>query len=67
MKILEQNVKAEKIMQMIGARLETITTQYQYAVANDRKIEAATMAETKWQLAELKMQFVDLLCEQLEK
>jgi len=46
---------------MINARLEAVTVQYNYAQAQDRKITAEAMAETKWQLAELKMQFVDLL------
>lgn len=65
MKILEQQVPAKEILRMINARLETATTQYRYAQADDRKITAEAMAETKWQLAELKMQFVDLLIEQL--
>lgn len=65
MKILEQQVPAKEILRMINARLETVTTQYRYAQADDRKITAEAMAETKWQLAELKMQFVDLLIEQL--
>ena len=66
MKIKEQNVKAGDVLTMINARLEAVTTQYNYAVVDNRKIAAEALAETKWQLAELKMQFVDLLCEQLE-
>jgi len=66
MKILEQNVPAKDVLRMINQRLEVVTIQYQHAKADDRKIEADAMAETKWQLAELKMQFADLLCEQIE-
>ena len=65
MKILQQNVQAEEIMRMIDNRLEAVTMQYRYAQADDRKVTAEAMAETKWHLAELKMQFVDLLSEKL--
>jgi len=61
MRILQQNIKAEDVKRLIDNRLEMVTNQYNYAVADDRKITAEAMAETKWQLAELKMQFVDLL------
>lgn len=64
MKIADQKVDAKDVLRMIEARLEAVTTQYRYAQGNDRKIDAEAMAETKWQLAELKMQFVDLLIEQ---
>ena len=64
MKILQQQVHAESVLQMINNRLEAVTTQYRYAQADSRKVSADAMAETKWQLAELKMQFVDLLIEQ---
>jgi len=65
MKILEQKVEAKKVLQMIDARLEAVTRQYHHAVSDERKMEAEALAETKWQLAELKMQFADLLCEQV--
>jgi len=64
MKILQQNVQAKDVMHMIDARLEAVATQYRYAQADNRKLTAEAMAETKWQLAELKMQFVDLLIDQ---
>ena len=51
---------------MINRRLDHVTMQYNHARTDDRKIMAEAMAETKWQLAELKMQFVELLVEQLE-
>jgi hypothetical protein len=66
MKLIKQRVPAEEVLRMINARLEAVTMAYQYAKGSDRKIEAEAMAETKWQLAELKMQFVDLLTEQLD-
>lgn len=66
MKILEQQISAKDVMDMINRRLEMVTMQYNYAKGSDRKIEAETMAETKWQIAELKMQFVDLLTARLE-
>lgn len=66
MKILEQQIQAKDVMDMINRRLEMVTMQYNYAKGSDRKIEAETMAETKWQIAELKMQFVDLLTARLD-
>lgn len=66
MKILEQQIPAKDVMDMINRRLEMVTMQYNYAKGNDRKIEAEAMAETKWQIAELKMQFVDLLTTRLD-
>lgn len=66
MKLLNQRVKAADVLRMIDARLEAVAVQYRYAVSAERKIEAEAMAETKWQLAELKMQFADLLTEQLD-
>ncbi len=65
MKLTAQKVDAKDVLRMIEARLEAVTTQYRYAQGNDRKIDAEAMAETKWQLAELKMQFVDLLLEKM--
>ena len=61
MKLIKQRVPFEAVLRMINARLEAVTMAYQYAKGNDRKIDAEAMAETKWQLAELKMQFADLL------
>lgn len=63
MKLLAQKIPAEKVLNLINGRLEAVTRQYQYAVADNRKIEAEAMAETKWQLAELKMLFCDFLTE----
>lgn len=66
MKLLKQRVSAEDVLRMIDARLEKVTMQYQYAQGKNEKVTAEAMAETKWQLAELKMQFADLLLEQLD-
>lgn len=66
MKILEQQVPAKEVLDMINRRLEMVTMQYHHAQSGDRKVTAEAMAETKWQIAELKMQFVDLLTERLE-
>lgn len=67
MKLLDQDVKAADIVKMIDARLNAVTTQYNYAVADDRKVNIQTLSETKWQLAELKMQFIELLSEQMDE
>lgn len=67
MKLIKQNIPAEAVLRMINARLESVTMAYQYAKGSDRKVEAEAMAETKWQIAELKMQFVDLLAELAEE
>lgn len=61
MKLTEQKIPAEAVLNLINGRLEAVTRQYQYAAGNNRKIEAEAMAETKWQIAELKMLFCDLL------
>lgn len=67
MQILEKEIKAKEFMRLLNARMEMVTMQYHHAVSADRKIEAEAMAETKWQLAELKMQVVDFLIEDLEQ
>jgi len=67
MRLLKQQVPASEVLRMINARLESVTMAYKFAVGSDNKIEAEALAETKWQLAELKMQFVDLLVEQCER
>ena len=66
MKLTKQLVPAEAVLRMINDRLEAVTMAYKYGNGNDRKVEAEAIAETKWQLAELKMQFVDLLVEQID-
>jgi hypothetical protein len=66
MKLIKQRVPAEAVLRMINARLEAVHMAYVYAKSGDRNIEAEAMAETQWQLALLKMQFVDLLTEQLD-
>lgn len=67
MKLLHQKIPAQRVLDMINARLDNVTMQYNHATGSDRKIAAEAMAETKWQIAELKMQFVDLLCELAEE
>lgn len=66
MKILEQKVLAKDVFDMINRRLDAVDTKYKYAMGGDKKKEADVLAEAKWELAELKMQFADLLCEQIE-
>ena len=67
MQLMKQKVEAKVIMKMIDARLANITTNYQYAKAQDNKISASALAECKWEMAELKMQFCDVLIEQLNE
>lgn len=66
MKLTKQLVPAEAVLRMINARLEAVQNAYIYAKGSDRTVEAEAMAETKWQIAELKMQFGDLLAERAE-
>jgi len=66
MQILLQKVEAKKVIKMINARLDNITLEYVSAKGMKDSTKAEALAETKWQLAELKMQFVDLLVRQLE-
>lgn len=66
MKLTAQQVPAEKVLDLINGRLEAVKTQYLYAQADNRKIVAEAMAETMWQMAELKIRFCELLCEQAE-
>ena len=65
MQLMKQKVEAKEVMRMIDNRLSNITTSYHYATSKDDKLTANTLAECKWQIAELKMQFCDLLVEQL--
>lgn len=67
MKLLQQKVEAKEVLRMIDARLESVTMSYRYAQGDNNKIDANVMAETKWQLAEFKMQFAELLLEQTNK
>ena len=67
MKIKEIMVPAHEVLRIIDQRLENVTRQYYHAKGTDRKIDAEAMAETKWQIAELKMQFVDYLTDSLDE
>jgi len=66
MKLIKQRIPAEAVLAMINARLEAVTNAYLYAKGSGRTVEAEAMAEVKWQIAELKMQFVELLTDQAE-
>lgn len=66
-KLLAQKVNAKDILRMIEARMEAVQSNYYYAVNSKDAIKAEAFSETKWQLAELKMQFVDLLSNQLDE
>ena len=59
MKVKERLIKTEDILKIIEARLEMVTMKYHHATGTGNKIDANVYAETKWQLAELKMQLVD--------
>lgn len=65
MKLLNQAIKAGDVVSLINTRLNNVTMKYNHAVANEDKVSAECLAETKWQLAELKMQIVDFLLEKL--
>ncbi|MCG8381800.1 MAG: hypothetical protein MJA28_06220 [Gammaproteobacteria bacterium] len=65
MKVLNRNIPAKEVIRMIDSRMDAVTNQYRYAVADERKAEAEAMAETKWQLAELKMQLADMLSQMI--
>lgn len=67
MKLLDRNVKAKDIVRMIDARIDAMHMHYAYAVNNKESLKAEAYAEAKWQLAEFKMQFVDLLSDQLNE
>lgn len=66
MKLLDQNVKAKEVLRMIDARMEAMHMHYAYAVNDKNALKAEAYAEAKWQIAELKMQFCDLLTQQAE-
>lgn len=67
MKLIQQRVPADAVLKMINARLEVVTMNYSYAKGSDQKVTAEALAETKWQLAELKMQFLELLTDLVEE
>ena len=67
MGIKNQLVPADAVLAMVNARLEAVTTQYRYAQSQDKKIDAEALAETKWQLAEFKMNFLDFLLAQADE
>jgi hypothetical protein len=63
MRVLDRTLTGKQILGLLAARNEAVTTQYRYAIADDRKTEAEGLAETKLQLAELKLAIVDALIE----
>lgn len=65
MKIKDKEIKVGKVLDMIDARLEMVTMKYNYAKADNNKINAEALAETKWQIAELKMQIADFVFESI--
>lgn len=67
MKVLELDVKAKDFIDLIDNRMAMIDIKYSYAVADNDKIKAEVYAESKWQLAELKMQVADYLVNSLDK
>lgn len=67
MKLIQQSVPADAVLRMINSRLEVVTMNYNYAKGSEQKVTAEALAETKWQLAELKMQFLELLTDLVEE
>lgn len=66
MQIREQSIKAGDVLDILDRRIQAVTDSYHYAKGSKNELSAQCLAETKWQLAELKMQFSDFLCKQLE-
>lgn len=67
MKILQQTLTGEEVKTLIENRMQSVTLNYNHAVANSDKIKAEIFAEVKWHLAELKMQLCDHLIEKLDQ
>ena len=67
MKLLQMKIPAGDMLELIDKRLNKVAVQYAISSGKEDKVSAEAMAETKWQLAELKMQFVDLLTEKLDE
>lgn len=66
MKILNRKIKVSEFLTLIENRMANVTIKYQHAVADKDKVSAESLAETKWQLAELKMQLCDYLVENIK-
>ena len=65
MQILEQKIKAKEIVRMVDARLEKVQWKYIKASADGDKKNMQIYADVKWELAELKMQLMEVLLEQI--
>ena len=57
--IRDEKVSVGDVMDIIDRRLENITMQFNYGKVEQKTKLMDAMAEAKWQMAELKMQFVD--------
>lgn len=67
MQLMLQSVQAAKIKKMIDDRLEKSNQDYYLARGAGDKNAGEIAAGVKWELAELKMQFVDLLIKQADE
>lgn len=65
LKILEQKIEAKEVVKIIERRLAEMSMHYAYAVNNNEKLKAEAFAEAKWQMAEMKMQLIDFLVENM--
>ena len=57
--IRDEKVSVGDVMDIIDRRLENITMQFNYGKVEEKTKLMDAMAEAKWQMAELKMQFID--------
>jgi len=57
--IRDEKVSVGDVMDIIDRRLENITMQFNYGKVEQKTKLMDAMAEAKWQMAELKMQFID--------
>lgn len=67
MKLLEQSIPAKDVLRMIDNRLRAVEQNYTTAVVERDEKSIKSIAETKWQIAELKMQLLELLTDQVEE
>ncbi len=61
MALIDNDVSAKEVMKLIDRRIESTTREFYIARGKGDSEKSAFMAEVKYNLVELKMDFVDLL------
>ena len=62
-----QPVTVGQVMRVVNARLQSVEHDYLVAKGGGKDKQAAIAAEVKWELAELKIQMIDMVLKHVEE